>query len=319
MDWWVNESMRRREAARLNGYRPPALLPSDGWVRIRTTNLLLRLHGDGTGGANLFKLIEKRAISQVEELMGLFDRIGRAIRATLTGWISKAEDPEKIMEQAIIDMQDDLIRLRQAVAQAIATQKRSERQQAQAQSNADEWYQRAQLALQKGEEDLAREALTRRKTYLETATTLKEQLGQQATIVTQMKKNMVTLEGKLSEAKTKKDMFVARARSAKASEQLNEMLGRNTTSSSIAAFERMEEKVLDLEARSEAIAELNADTVENQFAALESSDVDAELAAMKSELISGSTSGSLPADSSGTVAEEDPELAKLRMQLEEGS
>lgn len=251
--------------------------------------------------------------------MGLFDRIGRAIRATLNSWISKAEDPEKIMEQAIIDMQDDLIRLRQAVAQAIATQKRSERQQAQAESNAAEWYQRAQLALQKGEEELAREALTRRKTYLDTATTLKEQLGQQVTIVAQMKKNMVTLEGKLAEAKTKKDMFVARARSAKASEQLNEMLGQNTTSSSIAAFERMEEKVLELEARSEAIAELNADTVEGQFAALESTDVDAELAAMKSELISGSTAGSLPANAPGRVEEDDPELAKLRMQLEEGS
>jgi phage shock protein A len=277
------------------------------------------LNGYGTGGTNSFKLASNRTISQVEELMGLFDRIGRAIRATLNSWISKAEDPEKVMEQAIIDMQDDLIRLRQAVAQAIATQKRSERQQAQAASNAAEWYQRAQLALQKGEEELAREALTRRKTYLDTATTLKEQLGQQVTIVAQMKKNMVTLEGKLAEAKTKKDMFVARARSAKASEQLNEMLGQNTTGSSIAAFERMEEKVLELEARSEAIAELNADTVEGQFAALEGTDVDAELAAMKSELMSGSTTGNLPANAPDTVEEDDPELAKLRMQLEEGS
>lgn len=250
--------------------------------------------------------------------MGLLDRIGRAIRATLNSWVSKAEDPEKIMEQAIIDMQDDLIRLRQAVAQAIATQKRSERQQAQAEANAKEWYQRAQLALQKGEEDLAREALSRRKTYLDTATSLKEQLQQQATVVTQMKKNMVTLEGKLAEAKTKKDMFIARARSAKASEQLNEMLGRNTTNSSIAAFERMEEKVMELEARSEAIAELNTNTVEGQFAALEGTDVDDELAAMKSELLSGGTAGSLPADAT-TPEAEDPELTKLRMQLEEGS
>jgi len=251
--------------------------------------------------------------------MGLLDRIGRAIRATLNSWISKAEDPEKILEQAVIDMQDDLIRLRQAVAQAIATQKRSERQQAQAESSAAEWYQRAQLALQKGEEDLAREALTRRKTYLDTATNLKEQLTQQAAIVTQMKKNMVTLEGKLAEAKTRKDMFVARARSAKASEQLNEMLGRNTTNSSIAAFERMEEKVMEMEARSEAIAELNANTVEGQFAALEGTDVDDELAAMKSELIGGTSAGSLPADSGRMAEEEDPELAKLRMQMEEGS
>lgn len=244
--------------------------------------------------------------------MGLFDRIARVIRATLNGWVSQAEDPEKILEQTVLDMQEDLIRLRQAVAQAIATQKRTERQQIQADSTAKEWYQRAQLALQKGEETLAREALTRRKTYQDTATALKTQLEQQSSIVTQMKQNMVTLEGKLAEAKTKKDMYIARARSAKASEQLNEMLGNSGMNNSIAAFERMEEKVLELEARSEAIAELNTDTLESRFASLEGGDVDAELASMKAQLLGGSTPASLPASS------DDPELAKLRMQIEEG-
>lgn len=243
--------------------------------------------------------------------MGLFDRIGRVIRATLSSWVSQAEDPEKILEQTVLDMQEDLIRLRQAVAQAIATQKRSERQQAQAETMAVEWYQRAQLALQKGEETLAREALTRRKTYQDTATALKGQLEQQSSIVAQMKQNMVALEGKLSEAKTKKDMYIARARSAKASEKLNEMLGQSGMNTSIAAFERMEEKVLELEARSEAIAELNTDALESRFASLERGDVDSELAAMKAQLVGGSAPPSLPA--------EDPELAKLRMQIEEGS
>jgi len=245
--------------------------------------------------------------------MGLLDRIGRVIRATLTGWVSQAEDPEKVLEQAVLDMQEDLIRLRQAVAQAIATQKRTERQQAQSESLAQEWYQRAQLALQKGEENLAREALTRRKTYQDTATALKSQLEQQSSIVTQMKQNMVTLEGKLAEAKTKKDMYIARARSAKASEKLNEMLSTSGMNTSIAAFERMEEKVLELEARSEAIAELNADPLESRFAALEGNDVDSELASMKAQLLGGSAAGSLP-----SAAPEDPELAKLRMQIEEG-
>jgi len=252
--------------------------------------------------------------------MGLLDRIGRVIRATLNGWVSQAEDPEKIMEQTILDMQEDLIRLRQAVAQAIATQKRSERQQSQSESMAVEWYQRAQLALKKGEETLAREALARRKTYLETATALKGQLEQQQTVVSQMKQNMVTLESKLSEVKTKKDMYIARARSAKASEKLNEMLGQANPGSSFAAFERMEEKVMELEARAEAIAELNTNSVEGRFADLEGGDVDAELAAMKAEL-TGSTTASLPAGSSTTPVslEDDPELSKLRMQLEEGA
>lgn len=244
--------------------------------------------------------------------MGLLDRISRVIRATLNSWIGQVEDPEKILEQTVIDMQEDLVRLRQAVAQAIATLKRTERQRDQAVAQSDEWHRRAQLALQKGDETLAREALVRRKTYQDTADALQQQITQQAEIVSQMKKNMIALESKLSEAKTKKDMYIARARSARASEKLNEMLGQVGNSGAMAAFERMEERVLELEARSEAIAELNSDTLEKRFAALESSsNVDAELQALKAQL-AGGPSASLPANTP------DPELEKLRSQLEEG-
>ncbi len=246
--------------------------------------------------------------------MGFFDRLGRLIRANLNHLISQAEDPEKILEQTVIDMQDDLIKLRQAVAQAIATQKRTERQYSQADSMTKDWYQRAQLALQKGEETLAREALTRRQSYQETAVALKTQIDQQATIVTQMKQNMVKLEQKLVEAKTKKDMYIARARAAKSSQQLNEIMGKFGNNSAFTAFERMEEKVLELEAKSQAIAELSSNTLEQQFATLESGDaIDAELAAMKTQLSGRTTPTSLPP----TAAAPDIELERLRAQLEE--
>ncbi|MBW4489188.1 MAG: PspA/IM30 family protein [Trichocoleus desertorum ATA4-8-CV12] len=220
--------------------------------------------------------------------MGLLDRIGRVIRANINSLVGQAEDPEKILEQTVLDMQEDLIHLRQAVAQAIATQKRTERQCAQAQSTSNEWYQRAQLALQKGDDHLAREALTRRKSYQETAEALRSQLDQQSGVVTKLKQNMLALESKISEAKTKKDLYIARARSAKASQQINDMLGRVGTGSAMSAFERMEEKVLQLEAQSEAIAELGTDDLEKKFASLEGGDtVDEELAAMKAQLLSG--------------------------------
>lgn len=220
--------------------------------------------------------------------MGLLDRIGRVIRANINSLVGQAEDPEKILEQTVLDMQEDLIQLRQAVAQAIATQKRTERQCTQAQSTSDEWYRRAQLALQKGDDHLAREALTRRKSYQETAEALRSQLDQQSSVVTKLKQNMLTLESKISEAKTKKDLYIARARSAKASQQINDMLGRVGTGSAMSAFERMEEKVLQLEAQSEAIAELGTDDLEKRFASLEGGDtVDEELAAMKAQLLSG--------------------------------
>ncbi|MBF2085549.1 PspA/IM30 family protein [Thermoleptolyngbya sp. C42_A2020_037] len=249
--------------------------------------------------------------------MGLLDRIWRVIRANLNSLISQAEDPEKILEQTVIDMQEDLIRLRQAVAQAIATQKRTERQQTQAEAQSREWYQRAQLALQKGEEALAREALTRRKTYQDTAEALKGQIEQQAGIVAQMKKNMIMLESKLAEAKTKKDLYIARARSAKASERLNEMIGKYNPEGALAAFERMEQKVLDLEARSEAIAELNADKLEERFAQIESGDdIDSELAAMKAELI-GKPAHELASGEPARQLPEADDLTRLRSQLEE--
>ena len=118
---------------------------------------------------------------------------------------------------------------------------------------------------------------------------------QQDQVVAQLKKNMRILEGKIAEARTKKDMYIARARSAEASRKITEMIGQVGTSGAIAAFERMEEKVSALEIQSEAIAELNASSsLEGQFAALEGADVDAELAAMKAQLGAGEEPPNLP-------------------------
>lgn len=226
--------------------------------------------------------------------MGLFDRAFRVLRANLNGVVSQAEDPEKMLEQTLLEMQDNLIQLRQAVAQAIATQKRTERQSAQAKTLAQEWYNRAELALQKSDEERARQALTQRQSYLESAQVMDAQIEQQQGIVAQMKDNMRQLEVKISEAKTKKDMFVARARSAAASKRLQEMMA---TGGSMAVFDQMEQKVTELEAQSEALAELNTDPLERQFAALEGGTgaVDRELAAMKQRLDGQSSGpGSLP-------------------------
>ena len=218
--------------------------------------------------------------------MGLFDRVWRVLRANLSSAVSQAEDPEKVLEQAMADMQGNLIQLRQAVAQAIATQKRTERQSAQAKSTAQEWYNRAELAIAKGEEDLARQALTRRQSYLQSAQAMDAQLDQQRDVVSGLKDNMRRLEAKISDARTKKDLYIARARSAEASNRIQEMLGQTGTSGSIAAFERMEERVMNLEAQSEALEELSGDPLERQFAALEggSTAVDSELEAMKNRL-----------------------------------
>jgi phage shock protein A len=254
--------------------------------------------------------------------MGLFDRLSRVVRANLNDMVSKAEDPEKILDQAIVDMQEDLVQLRQAVARAIATQKRTEQQYNKNQAESNNWQSRAQLALQKGDESLAREALVRKKAVADAAATLKEQLDGQTTQVDTLKRNLIALESKISEAKTKKDMLKARAAAAKANEQLQSTVGRLGTGSAMGAFERMEDKVLEMEARSQAAYELTGNSLEEQFKMLESgTDVDDELAAMKASLTGGSVSQqALPASDEkkapASKSEVDDELEALRKQID---
>ncbi len=264
--------------------------------------------------------------------MGLLDRLSRVVRANLNDLVSKAEDPEKVLEQAVMDMQEDMVQLRQAVARSIAEQKRTEQRYNQDLAESINWEKRAKLALSKGDESLAREALTRKKSLTDTSTALKQQLEQQVTQVDGLRRNLVALESKISEAKTKKNMLQARAKAAKANEALQNTLGGIDTASSAGAFERMEEKVLTMEARSQAASELGGFGIEQQFAALESNtDVDDELMALKAQMSGGqlpgtspsqgvlpeaSTTSDTPASSSSTSPVVDAELQALRNELD---
>ena len=256
--------------------------------------------------------------------MGLFDRVSRVVRSNLNAAVSAAEDPEKILDQAIIDMQEDLVQMRQAVAGAIASQKRVQQQYEKAQTEAGRWQSRAQLAVQKGDESLAREALVRKKSQADTAAALKAQLDQQSASVDTLKRNLIALESKIAEAKTKKDMLKARSSAAKANEKLQQTMGNLGTSSAMSAFEHMEDKILQLEAKSQAAQELAGADLESQFAMLESgNDVDDELAALKSQMLTGSTTeqAQLPAsEASQTTPQDsavDAELEALKTQLDE--
>jgi phage shock protein A len=135
---------------------------------------------------------------------------------------------------------------------------------------------------------------------------------------------LIALESKISEAKTKKNMLVARSRAAKANEEIQKTLGSIDTSSSVGAFERMEEKVMQLEARSQAIGEITGSDMERQFAALESgSDVDDELALLKAQMSGGAlpgTASSQPTLPQATTVRDsavDAELEELRSKLKE--
>tara|TARA_Y100001968_G_scaffold333944_1_gene401575 strand:- start:14322 stop:15128 length:807 start_codon:yes stop_codon:yes gene_type:complete len=247
--------------------------------------------------------------------MGFFERLSRLLRSNLNALVSSAEDPSKILDQSVTDMQNDLVKLRQAVAIAIASQKRLVSQEDQSSKQVSVWYKRAELALQKGDEALAKEALSRRKAFQESSSSLKSQLDAQEGQVEMLKRSLMKLEGKIAEAKTKKDMLKARAQAARAQQQLQNAVGNLGTNSAAEAFERMEDKVEALEATSKASAELAGSDLESRFALLETSDdLDDELSELREKLQGDIEAVALPpGEMIGTSINNDQNVADIEV------
>ena len=250
--------------------------------------------------------------------MGLLERLSRLVRANLNAFVSDAEDPIKILDQSVADMQEDLVKLRQAVAIAIASQKRLENQANQAREQIQNWLSRAELALKKGEDDLAREALSRKKTFQETFESLTNQFQSQNGQVEKLKKSLLLLERKIAEARTKKDMLKARAQAAKAQQKIQSAVGDLSGKSAMAAFERMEDKVEALEASGQAALELAGEDLESKFAALEGGDdIEKELEKLRSQLKSGVEAIALPPSDSDVNEVKTVEIQEVEVELEE--
>ena len=250
--------------------------------------------------------------------MGLLDRLSRLLRANLNAFVSDAEDPIKILDQSVADMQEDLSKLRQAVAMAIASQKRLENQSSQAKEQIKNWFSRAELALKKGEEDLAREALSRKKTFQETFESLSSQFQTQNGQVEKLKKSLLLLERKIAEARTKKDMLKARAQAAKAQQQIQSAVNDLGGKSAMAAFERMEDKVAALESSGQASLELAGEDLESKFLALEGDDdIEKELETLRTQLKSGVESLALPPSDLNVNELRTVEIQEVEVELEE--
>lgn len=216
--------------------------------------------------------------------MSLIKRLGQTIRANVNNLLREAEDPEQLLERAVEEMRQQEMAVRQALAQAIATQKRSERQIAAHHSQAEYFYRQAQLAWKRGEEPLAREALVQRQFYQQTAQSLQAQSQQQAVTINKLRQDLRVLETQLAQVKAKKDLYIARARSAVASQKIQALNGNVAGGNFSNLFERMEEKVLELEAQSELMQEQGKDELEQKFAALENNqEINAALLEIKAQ------------------------------------
>jgi phage shock protein A len=222
--------------------------------------------------------------------MGVLDRVSTLVRANINDLLSRAEDPEKVIRQLLLDMNNQLIQVKTQVAASIADERLLQKRYEDNQKKADEWQRKAELAVDRGNDELAKEALLRRRSFQDTADGFKEQWTQQSAQVEQLKDALTQLEAKIIEAQTKKDLLIARSRRAKAETNIRQTLANADSSSALTEFGRMEEKVEEQEARAKAYADLDKDTLDERFKQMEEEDeVTKELAALKARAGSGSS------------------------------
>ncbi len=214
--------------------------------------------------------------------MALLERVSTLVRANINDLIDKAEDPEKMIKQVILDMQNQLLQVKTQVAIAIADQHLLEKKQKENEEKTTEWMRKAELAVGKKEDDLARAALHRVESYRELTGSFTQQVGDQKAQVENLKTALRQLEQKLTEAQAKSDLLIAQHRRARAVGKAHDARTAIGDGSKSAAFDRMKRKVAHNEAVSQAKSELGADDVEDRFMAMEKSDrIEQLLAEMK--------------------------------------
>src|SRR5580698_3094165 len=207
--------------------------------------------------------------------MGIFNRLAQLIRSNLNDLISRSEDPEKMLNQVVLDMSNQLTEAKKQVAASIADEKRLAKQFEQEAANSAEWERRAMMALRAGNEELAKEALARKREHDELVATFKDQWTKQKTAVDQLKKALRLLNDKIEEAKRKKNVLIARKKRAEAQKAIQETMSGLRDQSAFETFDRMAGKIDQLEAEADAQTELakemSGDVLASKFQSLERS------------------------------------------------
>ena len=229
--------------------------------------------------------------------MGLLDRLSTLLRSNINDLISRAEDPEKMLNQILVDMRSQLAKAKQQVATAIADEKRLRDQADGEYRQAQDWEKRAMLALQENREDLAKQALVRQSEHMTHAQQLEQTWESHRLETEKLKNSLRDLNDKIEEAKRKKNLLVARQRRAQAQKRIAETMSSLSEKSAFEAFVRMEERIeqseRQLKASVEIDEEFSGDTLAKQFKQLErgasSTSVDMRLMELKQKM------GMLPA------------------------
>jgi phage shock protein A len=231
--------------------------------------------------------------------VGIFDRLKTVISSNINDLINKAENPEKMLNQLIVDMNQQMLESKKSVAMAIAEEKKLERELQEQQRVAGEWERKAIIAVKANRDDLAKEALGRKQEAENYYNQLKPQWESQKVAVEKLKETLRQLQNKIDEAARKKNILVARAKRAEAQEKIHKTMSSIAGSTSaFDTFDRMAKKVDEMEARAEAQGELadlsQSASLENEFAKLEASGAgtDLQLEELKRKLLTDGSMGS---------------------------
>jgi phage shock protein A len=205
--------------------------------------------------------------------MNIFDRIAMLFRANVNAAISEFEQPEKMLNQIILDMRSQLVKAKQQVAAAIADEKRLHDQTRQELKEAEDWERRAMLAVQQNQDELAKQALMRRSEHIARGDQMNLTWQAHKQETDRLKDSLRSLNDNIEEANRKKNLLLAKQRRADAQKRINETMSHISEKSAFEAFARMEEKIDANERKVRASAEIDeefsGDKLANDFKRLE--------------------------------------------------
>lgn len=236
--------------------------------------------------------------------MGILDRVSRLVRANVNDLVDRAEDPEKMIDQILRDMQSNIATARAQVAAMIAQEKELEADLEETRNLSNEWAEKARRAVAAGKDDLAREALRRKRDNDENAAVYEQTYQSQKQTVEKLKQQLGLLESKYQTTLSQRDSLVARQRRAQASTRVTEFTSSLSPLDAGSELDRMERKIRSNEAQVEALSELGTNSFDAQFRELDYDvDIEQELEALKGG--PSSISGQLGAGSPSTSEEAD--------------
>jgi phage shock protein A len=224
--------------------------------------------------------------------MGLFDRLSTLLKSNINDLISSAENPEKMLNQIIVDMRSQLVKAKQQVATAIADEKRLHDQADTEFRQAEDWEKRAVLAVRESRDDLAKQALVRQSEHLTHGQVLQQTWESHRLETEKLKNSLRDLNDKIEEAKRKKNLLIARQRRAQAQKRIAETMSALSEKSAFEAFARMEERIeqseRQIKASTEIDEEFTGDRLAKDFKQLEvsatASNADSQLLALKQKM-----------------------------------